>query len=634
MKTRILAALGENGLQQASALNAGLAANDRIKYAFSLLQMATEHARHPEQPVASLKRERLAAGIDDERLDAAVAGAQVVDKEVRVPGAAGIVKRIEEDMRLMAAPVLATTLASDGSGVKDRLAALLAALPATKDDLVDPEAISAITQAGHGPDSLHRLVMDLHKRLNSLQAAMAQETLDGAAAYGLDVADRPMVSAFMSGVNRTSRLKFNHPGLATTATRTGGRLVIQNDIGSTDAHVIVVHVQDRLVNVTYTDVHAERLAFFQSMLKPRDFTWEAGRTGTLASGSPFYLATGQVKAVDDEACRANLEFLGSRLVFLIDWNRARKQLRGFQRGADRVALLSWAAETETGHRGFLELGGAVLVNRAIEATAGSAMRFGDRLCDALGDAETSAFLQLAFRAATDGMLSSQSHALIQDRVRVALAAQFSSEEQQLLERTAEHAGLVFELATLVRDGARENGAQRTRRAQRAGSFEHDADQIVVDTRDAVRRRPEYAVFLPLLEAADEAADALEDAAFLLALEPLEGKALDALQELADLLAAASQEWVKAVGHAGQIGQAAGIAETEDFLAAIASIGKLEHEVDDAERGLAASAVQHAGDFRQLHLFAAVGDKLEAAADALKKASLILREQVLEHVVDG
>ena len=217
---------------------------------------------------------------------------------------------------------------------------------------------------------------------------------------------------------------------------------------------------------------------------------------------------------------------------------------------------------------------------------------------------------------------------------MALAGQFSNEERQLLDRAAEHAGLVFELATLVRDGVREDGTQWKRRARRARGFEHDADQIVADTRDAVRRRPDYTVFLPLLEAADEAANALEDAAFLLALEPLEGKPLDALQELANLLAAASQEWVKAVGHAGQIGQAAGIAETEDFLAAIASISKLEHQADDAERDLAASAVQHAADFRQLHLFAAVGDKLEAAADALKKASLILREQVLEHVVDG
>jgi hypothetical protein len=143
MKTQILAALGENGLQHASAPNAGLAANDRIKYAFSLLQMAIEHARHPEQPATSLKRERLAAGIDDARLDAAVAGAQVVHKEVRVPGSVGILQRIEEDMRVMAAPVLAAPLACDGFGFADRLAALLAARPAAKDDLVDPEAIAA-----------------------------------------------------------------------------------------------------------------------------------------------------------------------------------------------------------------------------------------------------------------------------------------------------------------------------------------------------------------------------------------------------------------------------------------------------------------------------------------------------------
>ena len=71
----------------------------------------------------------------------------------------------------------------------------------------------------------------------------------------------------MAGINRTAPLKFNHPGLATTATRAGARLVIQNDIGTTDAHVIVIHVQDLTVTVTYTDVHPERLAFFQDMLE-------------------------------------------------------------------------------------------------------------------------------------------------------------------------------------------------------------------------------------------------------------------------------------------------------------------------------------------------------------------------------
>lgn len=635
MKTRILDALGEDGLGHASALNAGLAANDRVKYAFSLLQCAVDHARHPDRPAAGLKRERLAAGIDDPDLDATVSGARLIGRECRIPGGARLLKRIDDDMRLMAAPVLAAAPASpDQLGFGDRLKTLLAARPAGTNDMVDPDAIAAMTRATGHPDSLHRLVMDLHKRLNALQAAMAEETLDGAAVYGLDAADRPLVSAFMAGVNRTARLKFNHPGLATTATRNGGRLVIQNDIGTTDAHVIVVHVRDRLVSVTYTDVHAERLAFFQSMLKPRAFAWEAGQTAILAAGSPFYLATAQVQASDDAACRGVLEFLGSRLVFLIDWNRARKELRGFQRGVDRVALLSWAAEAEIGHRGFLELGGAILVNRAIEATAGSAMRFGDRLCDVLGDAETTAFLQFALRAATEGILAAQPHALIQDRVRVALAGRFSNEERQLLARAAEHAGLIFELAALVRDGASEDAAHRAKRARRARGLEHEADRIVTDTRDAVRRRPDFSVFLPLLEAADEAADALEDAAFLLEIEPLEGKALGALGALAELLATASREWVKAVGHAGRIGLAEGVAETEDFLAAIARIGSLEHEADDAERLLAASAIQHASDFRQLHLFTAVGDKLEQAADALKHASLILREQVLENMVDG
>ena len=46
----------------------------------------------------------------------------------------------------------------------------------------------------------------------------------------------------MRGPNRTAPLKFDHPGLATSATRDGDRLVIQNDIGANDAHVLVLSV--------------------------------------------------------------------------------------------------------------------------------------------------------------------------------------------------------------------------------------------------------------------------------------------------------------------------------------------------------------------------------------------------------
>jgi uncharacterized protein Yka (UPF0111/DUF47 family) len=631
MKTQILAAIGEKDLQPAAALNAALAANDRVKYFFSLLQMALSHAENPEQPAATLKHERIACGIDDVELDAAAPGARMAGDSCRVPGAARILVRLADDMRLMAAPVLA----GKPKGVEARLERLLAALPKADDDLLAPGAISAITQAGHDrEDSLHRLVMDLHKRLNAMQAALAEETIDGAAAYNLAPADRAWVSAFMAGLNRTAKLKFSHPGLATTATRADGRLVIQNDIGTTDAHVIVIHVQGISVSVTYTDIHPERLAFFQDMLKAHAVKWQSNRTAALAAGAPFYLATGAYDAADADACRAYLEYLGSRLVFLIDWNRARKQLRGFLRGADRLALLAWAAEAEIGHRGFLELGGARLVNEAIEATSGSSMHFGDRLCDVLGDADTLEFMRFVFKTATEGLLSAQSQGLIRDRIRVALATHFTNEERQLLGLAADHAGLIFEIASLARDGLQLEQAGADKRARRARRYEHDADQLVLAAREAVSRRPDYGVFRSLLEAADDAADALEDAVFFLNLDLLEGRPLAALRALADLLVEASQEWIKALGHGEQIDRGASREETEDFLTAIDRIAALEHQADDAERALTASAVQHSQDFRALHLFTTIGSRLEAASDALKHASLILHEHILSDVING
>ena len=99
----------------------------------------------------------------------------------------------------------------------------------------------------------------------------------------------------------------------------------------------------------------------------------------------------------------------------------------------------------------------------------------------------------------------------------------------------------------MRDGLQAGPDGAEKRARRARRFEHDADHLVMETREAVRRRPDYAVFLPLLEAADDAADELEDADFLLDLDTLQGKPLEALQILADLLAEASQEWIKALG---------------------------------------------------------------------------------------
>ena len=50
------------------------------------------------------------------------------------------------------------------------------------------------------------------------------------------------------------------------------------------------------VSVTYTDVHAERLAFFQDMLKPRHGDVGKRRAPPCwPPDAPFYLATGRVR---------------------------------------------------------------------------------------------------------------------------------------------------------------------------------------------------------------------------------------------------------------------------------------------------------------------------------------------------
>jgi uncharacterized protein Yka (UPF0111/DUF47 family) len=637
MKSAVLAAIGEAALSQPAAVNAALAANDRVKFAFTLLQAALAHADHPAAQADSLKRERLASGIEDPALDGIIPAARRQGARYLVPGAPALLTRIEADLRVMAAPVLAAGRPAFAA----RLETLLAALPTAQDDLLDADAVAGMTHARRdGPDSLHRLVMDLHKELNALQTALAQETLDGAAVYGLADEDRPRVLAFMAGLNRTAKLKGDHPGLATTATRCGPRLVIQNDIGTTDAHVLVVHVEGLAVTVTYTDVHPERLAFFQSMLETYAPTWQTARPGTLAAGAAFLLATGTVTTADEQACRAYLDHLGSRLVFLIDWNRARKQLRAFLPGPARLSLLRWAAEQGIGHRFFIELGGAHLINQAIEATAGSAMHFGDRLSDALGVPDTETFLRFAFRAATEGMLAHRSPSLVRDRVRAELLRHFTNEERRLLRCVADHAGLVFELASLTRDGVQAlcGGATDLHKlAHRAARFEHDADQVVIDVRDATRRRPDYAHLRPLIEAADDAADELEEAVFLTALlaaaKP-QGEALAPLQALAALLDDTAREWVKALAHAAHVKDPGAAEDTDDFLTAIDRIAALEHQSDDAERALTAAAVRHAADFRQLHLYTALGSKLEAASDALKHTSLMLRDHVMKELTGG
>jgi hypothetical protein len=110
--------------------------------------------------------------------------------------------------------------------------------------------------------------------------------------------------------------------------------------------------------------------------------WED--TGSRSDGSMedglYHLATGRFEAESREGLEDVMEFLGSRLIFLIDWNKARKRLRGLVGKRAALSLLDWAAEHDHGHMAFLLAGGDQLVFDALDFRGGT-LRQAGRLAD-------------------------------------------------------------------------------------------------------------------------------------------------------------------------------------------------------------------------------------------------------------
>lgn len=645
-KNRIIDALGERKLLLPAQVNAALAANDQAKYLFTLLQMAKSHADRPDGPFSNLRQERLISGLDDEELDHVVEHSEPgADGEYRVPGAERIVGLVMRDIQTMLEP-----FASGGAGQADeaqQFAQRYRQLAQT-DGQVGADAISgtAIAQLTSGSrergDSPHLLVMDLHKALNRLQAAIAVESIDGARVYEIKAAERPLVKAFMRGVNQTAPLKFDHPGLGTTATHAAGKLVIQNDIGTTDAHVLVVHVSGQTVTLTYTDNHLQRLLFFESLFERYDVQWEdtlSRKDKTMESGV-YHLSVGSYAAKGKAELEEYLTFLGSRLVFLIDWNRARKRLRNFLSKDDTLQLLKWAADQNHGHMAFLRLGGEQLVYDALEFVVKGPHRFGERLTDMLGRREAAQYLRYVIKAASEGLRESRPDPLIRDEVKVELLNYFRSAQQSLIDIAADHAALIIEIASGIHDAllkAQLPGAPQyfEHAARRAKEWERQADACVNRARAAVKLSAAGAFFRNLVEAADDVADDLEDAAFqftLLRHDAWRGDICKPVQSLSVLTVQGAQEFLKALETTRYLHRGGQREDMQDFLEAVHRIIAVEQQTDEAQRSAKRALVE--GDYgeKELYVYTGTVKSLEASADALMHAALMLRDYVLGEVM--
>ncbi len=596
VKTDILEALGETALVLPRLINRALSANDRVKYFFTLFQNARQHADAPGTDVPSLREEREASGVEDATLDAVVTASVREGSTLHIPEAARVHAAILQGIAEMLEPL---KVAGSGdaarsvvhNALRQRLDNLTALAPSFDDDLISADYIDALTRGrGDERDGLHVLVMDLHRELNQLQRDIATESIEGAAVYAIGDSDRPFIAAFMAGVKETAALKFDHPGLATTATRSGERLVIQNDIGTTEAHVLVVHIDGSILTVTYTDVHKARLRFFQSLLEPIGLEWTATNAGD--GPGAYQLAVGRAAARSPDELRRHLRYLGSRLVFLIDWNRARKRLTRFLKKSDAIAVLKWAADQQVGHRAFLQLGDVRLVSTAMERAAAHApIRFGSRLDEIVGRQSARAFLQDVLRISAEGLRDARSARLIQDQIHAEFLTRIHTSEHTGLALAADHATLVAALAALVRDAfvsaAAESDADNVARlAARAKTWETKADQIVARSRTLLADATTSGAVIRLLSEADDVADGLEEAAFLLTLVSGRGagqQALDVLRDLAELMTVGAQRYVSCLECARDVHPAGAHGEVEEFLVTIDRVIAFEHQADDRER---------------------------------------------------
>src|SRR5262249_47068540 len=256
-------------------------------------------------------------------------------------------------------------------------------------------AIGARTgRGGNGHDSLRQLAADLHSELDRLRSSVSRESIEGARAYGLTETDRALVRAFIKGINDAEPVKLAYPGVGTTATRDGDRLAIKNDLGTTDVQAVELHLESYTATVMYADQHRPRIRFFRDLLQPYDVTWEMV---PVSAGAEHEMAVGRYTAATQEELEAFLTRLGSRLVHLIDWNRARKSLSRVVKGADAVAVLKWAAENGIGHRAFLLAGDVQLIHTALERATPTELRSTERLDALLGRDAARQFLMAVLR---------------------------------------------------------------------------------------------------------------------------------------------------------------------------------------------------------------------------------------------
>jgi uncharacterized protein Yka (UPF0111/DUF47 family) len=324
-----------------------------------------------------------------------------------------------------------------------------------------------------------------------------------------------------------------------------------------------------------------------------------------------------------------LEHLGATLVFLIDWNKARKSLRQLVSKEAAGEILDWAAVHEVGHRGFLEVGGVALIVDLLGSVSKATGSFYPSLKGAVGEDGAVEFLRQALRLSSEALKSGRSAQAVRDLLRVELLARLASVSDRILDLALDHAALVLDLGNLVRAALLEAQKRAGTYAERGGKWESKADRLVASIRDLAGTGNERA-WRAIASAADDAADAFEEALFRLRFLPdhISTELRTSLSRLAEDAVTAVNEYVRLLTAARHIHRGAPREDLQAFFDLLERQHEMEHATDAAEREVFTILMRDGPEAKVLQVATAVAEALEKAGDALLKTSRLVADQAL------
>lgn len=451
MKTKIIEEIGEYNLILPSLVQRALIAGDQSRYYLNLLISSIDHAEHPKIERDTLEDLRIRAGIETDIFDTVISATDISPEGVyQIPFFDEIIAGLSSAILEMISPFRAETYCSS-PGLFKRAQSLLEIFSGSDGKIpIDDERINVLHEDYDGENFI-RLIREIEEMLIPLQERMAPEEVYGATAYLVEPEDMFLIRSFMIGLNRTESLRFDHPGLGTRVVRAGDALLIQNEIGMSDAHMLVIQINGLNATITYTDLHLNRLSFFQRLLDPYPVLWRELISRNNLNGEQsemFHISTGYFSARSGEELLMFISHLSSQIVFLIEWNRARKALKLFLSGNEVLKVLHKAVKREVGHRAFLILGGERLIYDAIEGSSDISLKYGETLSEVLGSDNAIEFCISVLEISTQCMRQTLPISYIRDDIKSELVRYLISGREDLHQSYIEYADKVKTMISL------------------------------------------------------------------------------------------------------------------------------------------------------------------------------------------